>query len=164
MKKLTLLFALVIGFGLTSVQAQSHCDKKASASCIKKCSKSDSQADAGTADAAAKLASLDETIEPKMCEHSGKVSYSRKAVGSDGDVTYQAVSYSASTNEFVSLEGSDKKSCHTSGMGSGESASANAGKVSGKDSGAACCSKKGSSSAKSADAKPTKMVEKKSSK
>ena len=167
MKKLALLFTLILGFGLTSVQAQSHCDKKTSKSCEKAC-ESAKQADAGSADAAAKLASLDENIESKECEKSGMVCYTRKIVGDDGEVKTQAVSYSASTNEFVAMSddgksGGDKKSCSAHGAGSGESASANAGKASAKDSGASCCSKKSGKSAKTS-MKQTHAVDKKSSK
>ena len=113
MKKFALLFALVLGFGLTGVQAQSDSDKKASKSCAQTCSKTakkaTKQADAGSADAAAKLASLDESIDVKVCEKSGNVSYTRKAVGDDGEAKYEPVSYSASTNKFVSLTDSEKK-------------------------------------------------------
>ncbi len=175
MKKLTLLFVLILGFGLTSVQAQSHCDKMSKAQCdkhsqadcdkqaSKSCHMGDNakQADAGTADAAAKLASLDENIESKVCEMSGKVSYTRKAVGTDGEVKYQTVSYSASTNEFVgNSEGGKKLSC---GSGSGSATSANAGKASGKSSGSSCCSKKAGSSSKNASIKQTQSVDKKAS-
>jgi hypothetical protein len=167
MKKFALLFTLILGFGLTSVQAQSHCDKKSSKSCEKACT-SAKQADAGSAAAAAKLASLDENIQSKECEKSGKVCYTRKVVGTDGEMTHEAVSYSASTNAFVAMSddskpSGDKKSCCASGAGSGESASANAGKASGKDSGAACCSKKSGKSAKTS-MKKTHAVDKKSSK
>ncbi|RLD19265.1 MAG: hypothetical protein DRI69_08725 [Bacteroidetes bacterium] len=166
MKKFALLFALILGFGLTGVQAQSHCDKKASKSCAQKCSKADKsadKADAGSADAAAKLASMDESIDMKVCEYSGNVSYTRKAVGDDGEVNNEPVSYSASTNKFVSLTDSEKKSCCASGSGNGEGSSANAGKASSSDSGAACCSKKGSKNTKS-EMKHTQAVGKKSSK
>lgn len=167
MKKFALLFALVLGFGLTGVQAQSDSDKKASKSCAQTCSKTakkaTKQADAGSADAAAKLASLDESIDVKVCEKSGNVSYTRKAVGDDGEAKYEPVSYSASTNKFVSLTDSEKKSCCASGSGSGASASASAGKASASDSGAACCSKKGGKSSKKA-MKQTQAVDKKSSK
>ncbi len=166
MKKFALIFALVLGFGLTGVQAQSHCDKKASKSCVQTCSKADKkahkQADAGSAEAAATLASLDESIDTKVCEYSGNVSYTRKAVGDDGEVKYEPVNYNASTNQFVSLTDSEKKSCCASGSGSGEGSSANAGKASGSDSGAACCSKKGSKSTTSS-VKQTHAVDKKSS-
>ncbi len=166
MKKFALLFALILGFGLTGVQAQSHCDKKASKSCAQTCSKADKkakQADSGSADAAATLASMDESISKKVCEHSGNVSYTRTAVGTDGKTTDEPVSYNASTNKFVSLTDSEKKSCCASGAGSGSGASANAGKASGSDSGAACCSKKGAKGSKSA-MKQTQAVDKKSSK
>jgi hypothetical protein len=174
MKKFTLLFALVLGFGLTSLQAQSHCDKKAQAHCDKQgqahCDKQASKScqmksdkaalNSETAEAAAKLASLDENIESKVCEMSGKVSYSRKSVGDDGEVKYQTVSYSASANEFVAVSKEGKKmSC---GSGSGSAASANAGKASGKASGSSCCSKKAGK--KSASMKQTQAVDKKASK
>jgi len=166
MKKFALLFALILGFGLTSVQAQSHCDKKASASCAKTCStsaKSAKQADTGSAEAAAKLASMDESIEQKTCEYSGNVSYSRKEVGDDGEVKLTALSYNASTNSFVNLSDTDKKSCCASGSGSGSGASANAGKASSKNSGASCCSK-GGKKAKGSSKKQAQVGEKKSSK
>ena len=162
MKKFTLLFALVLGFGLTGVQAQSHSDAKAS--CAKTCSKtakSAKQTDSGSAEAAAKLASMDESIEKKVCEHSGKVSYSRTAVGKDGEAMVTAVSYDAPSNTFVSVSDSDKKSCCASGSGSGSASSANAGKAKTKDS-ASCCSKSEKKANGCAEGKSSKKSKKSS--
>lgn len=165
MKKFALLFALVLGFGLTGVQAQSDSDKKASKDCAQKCSKADKKAHKqanASADEAYKLASMDESIDMKVCENSGSVSYTRKVVGGDGEAKSEPVSYDASTSKFVSITDSEKKSCCASGSGSGEGSSANAGKASGSDSGAACCSKKDGKKSKSA-MKKTQAVDKKSS-
>ncbi len=164
MKKFTLLFTFILGFGITGIQAQSHCDKSAAASCSKTCSKSAKQADSGSAEAAAKLASMDESIEGKVCEHSGNVSYSRKDVGSDGEVKFTSLTYSASANEFVAVTDSNKKSCCASGSGSGSASSANAGKTSKSASAVGCCSKKGAAKTTDASVKQKSAVDKKSSK
>lgn len=121
MKHLTVLLALFLAFGLTTVQAQSNaksskscCSAKAAAACAEKAAAS------GTADAAAKVASLDASIESRTCPHSGVVSYVRKVSNPDtGDVTYEPVEYNSESGKFVNVSPSAKKGCCSKGEASG---------------------------------------------
>jgi len=112
MKRITLFFALLMGIGLTSLQAQST--TKSVASCCKK-SASTATADKshcnGSADAAAKLASLDKSIESRTCEKSGLVNYVRKESNPEtGEVVFTSLEYSSELGQFSP---SDKKACCT---------------------------------------------------
>jgi len=110
MKRITLFFALVMGLGLTSLQAQ-NCTKTASACCKK--SASVAQKD-GSADAAAKLASLDKSIETRTCDKSGMVEYFRKEVNAEtGEVVLTSLEYNSELGKFVNVSPSDKKACCT---------------------------------------------------
>jgi hypothetical protein len=115
MKKVTLFFTLFIGLGLTSLQAQSSaktasacCKKSASVTCADK-----AHAD-GSADAAAKLASLDKSIEAHTCEKSGTVNYVRKEKDpATGNVIFTSLEYNSESGQFVNVSPSDKKACCT---------------------------------------------------
>lgn len=117
MKRITLFFVLLAGLGLTSVQAQT-CSKSASAKSAGCCKKSASVATAdkahcaGTADAAAKLASLDASIETRTCEKSGTVSYVRKETNPEtGAVVFTSVQYDSALGKFVNCAPGDKSCC-----------------------------------------------------
>ena len=81
--------------------------------------KSASVATTGGSDAAAKLASMDSSIETKTCPVTGTVSYVRKETcAGSGTVSYVDVNYDAATNTFVNvspmkMEGG--KDCGTKG-------------------------------------------------
>ena len=91
MKKLFMLFAVLSFVGLSTVNAQT-CTKSASAS--KSC----------CAATVAKAASMDDSIEKRVCETSGKVSYVRKEVCStSGKTSYTNVEYNADTKKFVNV-------------------------------------------------------------
>lgn len=104
MKKLFMLFAVLSFVGLSTVNAQT-CTKSASAS--KSCCSA----------TVAKAASMDDSIEKRTCETSGKVSYVRKEVCStSGKTSYTNVEYDASTKKFVNISPTHnadaaKKSC-----------------------------------------------------
>ena len=138
--------------GVVSVQAQA-CSKSKAAACAKK---SATMADNGSADAAAKLASLDETIETRTCPHSGAVSYYKKETcKTTGNVSFAAVDYDQSLGKFVNVSPKDGKACCAKDAASGccsKSAHGTATKTS--DSGHGChkpCSK---GKATQADATP----------
>lgn len=132
MKKLFLLFALVSFAALGTVEAQCHGKKSATAT------------EVNTNDeAAAKLASMDETIERRVCEKSGNVSYWQKSVcEKSGNVSFSQVSYDTAEGTFVNVSPSEAhgkaakgKSC-CAGKASAKNASCSS---KGK---AGCCSKK----------------------
>lgn len=132
MKKITLFFALMLGLGLVSLNAQT-CQKSASS-----CSKKGASVSAdGSQDAAAKLASLDASIEARECCKGGGVSYVRKDVDAQtGQAVFTSVEYNAEMGKFVNAETkSDKK----------------AGCCAGKD-GKSCSGKKATSADAGADA------------
>lgn len=154
MKKLLFLFVLAIS--AIAVQAQS-----------------DNLAASTTQDAAAKAASMDASIDRRVCETSGKVTYYRKDVcEKSGKVSFEQVQYDAAAGQFVNVAPSqiatgEKAGC--AGQSAGKSccaskgASATATAASGeekaacgsKTAGKACCSSKkakGSSAAVSDDA------------
>ena len=83
-------------------------------SCAKSCTKSSSAsvacqakapaaASTETEAAAAKLASMDATIETKKCPATGTVSYAKKVTNQDGQVSLVDVTYDANTNSFVNV-------------------------------------------------------------
>ncbi len=107
MKKITLLFTLALTLGVSGAYAQS-CAK----ACTKKAEKQASTIDAETAEAAAKLASLDESIEKKVCPHSGMVSYVKTVKNDDGEVSHVDVEYDAAKAQFVNVSPKDmEKNC-----------------------------------------------------
>ena len=151
MKKIFMLFAF---FGLVSfaATAQKACTKSASAksSCCAK-----------TAAAAAKLASLDNSIESRTCATSGKVSYVKKSVcAQSGKVSYTDVEYCTKSKKFVNVSPTKKASC-TKAAGAKKVSSVNGKKTGCTAAQKASCAKKGmsctkksaksASSAKSAD-------------
>lgn len=120
MKKVFMLFACLSVFAL-SAQAQKACSKNTKkACCASKMAKAQGNADISMDGVAiAKAAALDDSIERKVCEKSGKVSYHQKAVcPASGKVTLNEVQYDAATAKFVNMSPSDmaegsvaKKAC-----------------------------------------------------
>ncbi len=104
MKKFLLFFALLGFVSVSTVSAQKSCTAKKMAG-EKVCTKS----------AAAKLASIDNSIESRVCEKSGSVSYVRKDVCSaSGKVSFQDVEFCSKSGKFVNLspsKGMTKKAC-----------------------------------------------------
>lgn len=118
MKKL--LFLAFMAVGTLTVQAQTETASSAT-------SISD--------DAAAKAASLDQSIDRRVCETSGKVSYYKKEVcEKSGKVSFEQVQYDATAGQFVNVAPSqvaEKAACGSKSSASGKS----------------CCSSKGASAA-----------------
>lgn len=115
MKRITLFFTVLLGLGLTSLQAQ-NCAKSASACCKKSVATADKAQCTGSADAAAKLASLDETIETRTCEKSGTVSYVRRETNSEtGQVLFTSIEYNGDLGKFVNVSPLEGKSCCKAG-------------------------------------------------
>ena len=130
MKKLFLLLAFsgAVGF---AANAQCSGSKSASAS-----------ADVETPGAhctaaAAKLASMDASIETRTCPQTGKVSYMKKNVSAEnGKATFTEVEYCSKSGKFVNVSPSEKAACTKSKAGC--SGDAKATKVSATG-GAGCC-------------------------
>lgn len=148
MKKV--LFSIFLFSALAlGVQAQKSsctnsksCTAKPAAACE---SKSTTSATGVNGDAAAKLASMDATIEAKTCPVTGTVSYVRKETSTNGTVSYVDVSYDATTNSFVNVAPSTMQGhegCGAKGTSaSGKSCCAGGAKsTSGTKS---CCAEKG---------------------
>lgn len=114
MKKV--LFSLVV-MTLMAVGAQAQ-----KSSCSKTCTTKPAAASVScgseSSAAAAKLASMDASIESRTCPVSGTVSYVRKETGKNGAVSFVDVSYDAATNTFVNVSPvkteAAKASCGTS--------------------------------------------------
>ena len=114
-----------------SLQAQ-KCSKAAQASCHGK--SASVVATDGSADAAAKLASLDESIESRTCEKSGSVSYVRKVVDNQtGSVSYTDVQYDSELGKFVNVSPSMKSAGCCSKMKSASGCCAGKGGVKSAD-------------------------------
>jgi hypothetical protein len=139
MKKLFFVLALV-GFASFAAQAQSCCAKGA-----KGASASADKTEASCSTSAAdKAASLDDSIEKRVDEASGKVSFVRRTVNAaSGESTYAPVEYCSESNAFVSKSG-DKKACCADGK---------------KSEGGACCSKESKSKASKTSAALIKAEE-----
>jgi len=102
MKKLFFVFAFLGCLGLVNVNAQGTCpySKKAATTSVEK--KACAKTCAKTAAAAAKLASIDDSIEAKTCATSGNVSYYQKSTcAKSGKVSMNEVTYDASAQKFV---------------------------------------------------------------
>ena len=126
---------MVVGAQAQKSACAKSCAAKPSSASVSACSDSNA--------AAAKLASMDPTIETRTCPASGKVSYVRKQASTDnGAVSYVDVSYDATSNSFVNVSpmkmeggaGCAPKATSASGKSDCSSKSA---------SGKACCAGKG---------------------
>ena len=113
MKKITLLLAFFMVAGLAGMQAQSTAKKDCARSCAKTCTKSSEGTASSEAEAAALLASQDESIQKKVCETSGTVSYVRTVTNDEGVASTVNVKYDASKKQFVNMAPGDK-GCHSS--------------------------------------------------
>ena len=136
-------------FAITGMHAQKACcasKEKSAASCAGK-SSATSTAAADVEMAAAKLASIDENIDRKVCPETGKVTYTKKEVcEKSGKVSFVNVEYNSDLGEFVNVSPSElhgnKAGCGSSEAVSGKTASAKS-CCSGKEK-ASCCSKSAS--------------------
>ena len=151
MKKIFLFALLVCGALAVQAQTKGHdcASHKAKASATAVESVSD--------DVIAQAASLDENIERRVCENSGKVSYYRKSTcEKSGKVSYNPVNYDSASSTFVNVSPAQvtkKKACASKANGKsccakGAKATAVAGKAgksccAGKKGAKACSSKKG---------------------
>jgi len=149
MKKLFLLFAFC---GALGVAANAQCSgaKASSAS-------TDAKPGCCSATAAAKMASLDASIETRTCAETGKVSYMKKAVSAEGTTTFTEVEYCSKSGKFVNVSPSEKAACTKSAKASC-TGDAKATKVSNTEAKASC------SGAKSASASASCCDKSKSSK
>ena len=107
MKKILFVFSLFLSFAL-SVNAQhagcsKTCTPKEKAACEFKVATGQAPIPSEYQTAAAKMASLDATIEPRTNPLTGEVSYVRKASAQDGSVTYVALNYDPASSTFVNV-------------------------------------------------------------
>ena len=113
MNKILILSTLFLAFGVYSASAQSCCKKGAE----KSCSKTEASAklvtyDEATLAAATKLAEQNDNIDKKVCDYSGKVSFTEKSVSPEtGDVVLTKVVYSAEKEAFVPESKENGTSC-----------------------------------------------------
>jgi hypothetical protein len=151
MKRILFSLLLVSAFA-AGAQAQSK------ASCAKSCAAKAASASschskvagmtavsAEDAAAAAKLASLDATIESRKDETTGAVCYVRKETCShSGSVSYVALNYDAATNTFVNVSPTAVNETKAAGCGSAKATSASVKSccVAGSAN-KACCASKG---------------------
>ena len=146
MKRTLILFSLMTFFAIAGMQAQKACcssKAKSAASCTDKASTANTTA-ADVEMAAAKLASLDENIDRKVCAETGKVTYTKKEVcEKSGKVSFVNVEYSSELGQFVNISPSalhgEKASCGSSKTAAAKSC------CSGKEK-ESCCSKSASAS------------------
>jgi hypothetical protein len=168
MKKLTLLFSLMALFAVSNMQAQKACcaskSKTAAADCSKD-SKAASTSASTSADyemVAAKLASLDENIERKVCAETGSVSYVKKETcEKSGKVSTVNVAYDAEVGQFVNVSPSaqhaEKANCSSTKTASAKGASDKACCKEGEK--ADCCAKgKKASSTSAVEKTKVKLV------
>ena len=109
--------------------------------------------------AAAKLASMDDSIESKTCAVSGKVSYYQKSTcPASGKVTSSEVTYDKTAKKFVNVSPS-KKAAAAGGKNVKKAATAKKVSATAKKSCAAKCTKSAAScGSKSANASKAKLV------
>ncbi len=108
MKRIFFSFMLLAAFAV-GAQAQSSgcaksCTGKSAAACQTKVAGTSTTIGSDHAMAAAKIASLDPTIEPRKNQETGEVSYVRKETNPhDGTVSYAALNFDATTSTFVNV-------------------------------------------------------------
>lgn len=149
MKRILILFSLMSFFAIAGMQAQKACcssKAKSAASCTDKASATKT-ASADIEMTAAKLASLDENIDRKVCPETGKVTYLKKEVcEKSGKVSVVNVEYDSDLGQFVNISPSElhgkQANCSGSKTASAKTASAKS-CCSGKEK-ASCCSKSAS--------------------
>jgi len=113
MQKILLILALFTGLSVSALQAQSSCTKSSAACCHKSgaaATAEKTQSD-GSADAAAKLASLDASIESHKCPMSGAVSYFRQSTDPQGKVVLTSLVYDEQGGKFVEAPSGTKSCC-----------------------------------------------------
>jgi hypothetical protein len=141
---------LIAGVSAQKADCSKSCGSKSAsaASCQAKAGATSTASADETAAAAAKLASMDKTIESRTCPVSGTVSYFRKEAQPDGGVKQVDLQYDAASNTFVNVAPSTMKgqeSCGSGAKSASSSKSCCAGKAtnasaSGKSAG--CCAGK----------------------
>jgi hypothetical protein len=150
MKKI--IFSMLLFAACTlAVQAQSSgcaktCTAKQAAACASK-STATAQVPQEHQAAAAKLASMDKTIEMRKSENG--VTYVRKeSCAHSGTVAYTSLSYDAANNAFVNVGPSEMSATTTSAAGCGPKATAASGKAgcSATAAGKGCCASKAKTS------------------
>ncbi len=115
MKKFFMLFALVAFVGVSAATAQCTKSKTTCTKSKTTCTKAKASATTVSAEmpacptkAAAKLASMDESIQAKTCASSGKTTYYQKNVCStSGKVYMKEVQYDAKSQSFVNVSPKD---------------------------------------------------------
>lgn len=130
MKNLFLVLSVVLVGGMVQLSAQSCSHAKASKSC--------SSSTASVSPAAIKAAEMDPSIEKKVCEKSGKVSFYRNSSDANGVLVSTEVVYDEGKAMFVNY------TANAVSEGTGNAKACCSGKAA-----KACCSKKGAKSCSS---------------
>ncbi len=131
---------LVIVMGLFAVagtgyaQSCSHASKASAKTCVK------------PSEAALKAASMDATIETKVCEKSGKVCFLKKSTDAEGNVASAEVMYDEATAQFVSLPAESDATTEAAAGAVKSCSKSKACCSKGSKSGKACCKSKGTAS------------------
>jgi len=165
MKKI--LFSLSLLLSLTfGVQAQHACCSKSAAAkgaCEMKVADASTPIPSEYQTAAAKIASLDASIEPRTNPVTGEVSYVRKETSAhSGEVSFVALNYDPNSSSFVNVSPTQvaAEANNTQGCGStAKTASTKSGCATGA-SGKSCCAdkSKSASTASTATATPVKAT------
>ena len=112
MKKFILLFGLFAFVATAGLQAQAPQSSAEKTSC---CKKSVHAVDKDTEKAAAKLASMDDSITKNVCSKSGHINYYRTVQADDGSKSRVMVAYNAETGVFDEVPEAQAKACCTQG-------------------------------------------------
>lgn len=143
------LFMFIAFLGLVNM-AQAQCTKSAKTASKSSCC-------AKTMATATKVASMDDSIEKKVCEKSGSVSFVKKSVcEKSGNVSYTNVEYCTKSNKFVNVSPSqmDAKAVNASMNAKPACTKSKAACTKSK----AACSKSKTAATKAADTKEVKAV------
>ena len=169
MKKILFSFSLLLCFALAA-QAQHACCSKASAdkggksSCEVKVASASTPIPSEYQTAAAKVASLDATIEPRTNPVTGEVTYVRKeSAAHNGEVSFVALNFDPATSTFVNVSPTqvaakeNTQSCGASKSASGKSCCAAGASTK------SCCADKAKTSTASSTTSPAPVTATKTS-
>lgn len=111
MKQLLLLVLLSCTFTVGTLSAQACC--KGKKACSKSTASSSTEVDQAYVMAASDAAAKDASIEKRVCEHSGKVSFFKNSKDANGATASTEVTFDQATATFVNMAPSNEnaKSC-----------------------------------------------------
>jgi hypothetical protein len=156
---LSLILCIAIGAQAQHMDCSKSCaDKGGKSSCEMKVAAASTPIPSEYQMAAAKIASLDPTIEPRTNTATGEVSYVRKATSpKNGEVSFVALNYDPATSTFVNISPTDMTAQTANTQSCGASSKNASGKsccAAGASSKSCCADKMKSSSAASSTTAP----------